>query len=228
MEKDIEEKKEKKIKDSYTNKLCDIEKGEIEKIEEINTGYRTEENGQERYIHKERKIQDKEIRRKTKQTIPFKVNRIRHSMIKYKIYKKKEEKINKKIKSVRKEAKERKWYEEKEELKKEYTKGSIKKIWDYLKRIKQKDEKRTYEHQPLEKKDNTKTVNTIENLERWREWMKENFCVDNTSPKMKTINTKTIENDNIFELLSETDYYRSEKHEREKNERMELGNAHFQ
>ena len=119
--------KKKKIKECYTNKLCDIETGEIEKIEEINTGYEIEENGRERYIHKERKIQDKDIRRKAKQTIPFKVNRIRHSMIKYRIYKKKEEKINRKIKSVRKEAKERKWYEEKEELKKEYTKGNIKK-----------------------------------------------------------------------------------------------------
>merc|ERR1711915_251510 len=166
---------------------------------------------------------DKDIRRKTKQTIPFKVNRIRQSMIKYRIYKKKEEKINRKIESVRKEAKERKWYEEKEELKKEYTKGNIKKIWDDLKRIKQKDEKRTYEHQPVEKKDNTKTVNTIENLERWREWMKENFCVDNTRPKNKTISTKTIENDNIFELLNETDYYQNEKHEREKMKEWNLG-----
>merc|ERR1711915_707256 len=91
-----------KIKEYYTNKLCDIETGEIEKIEEINTGYKTEENGQERYIHKERKIQDKDIRRKAKQAIPFKVNRIRHSMIKYRIYKKKErEKRSKRKKMVR-------------------------------------------------------------------------------------------------------------------------------
>merc|ERR1711915_635180 len=158
-----------------------------------------------------------------KQTIPFKVNRIRQSMIKYRIYKKKEEKINRKIKSVRKEAKERKWYEENDELEKEYTKGNIQKIWDYLKRIRQKDEKRTYEHQPLEKKDNTKKVNTIENLERWREWMKENFCVDNTSPKIKTIDTKAIENDNIFDLLNETDYYQNEKHEREKMKEWNMG-----
>merc|ERR1719493_586709 len=143
-------------------------------------------------------------------------------MIKYRIYKKKEGKINNKIKSVRK-AKERKWYEEKEELKKEYTKGNIKKIWDYLKRIRQKDEKRTYEHQPLEEKDNTKTVNTIENLERWREWMKENFCVENRNPKIETIGTKTIENDNILELLNETDYYQNEKHEREKRKEWNLG-----
>merc|ERR1711915_333243 len=69
----------------------------------------------------------------------------------------------------------------------------------------------------------TKTVNTIENLERWREWMKENFCVDNTNPKIKTISTKTIENDNIFELLNETDYYQNGKHEREKMKEWNLG-----
>ena len=59
-----------------------------------------------------------------------------------------------------------------------------------LKRIKQKDEKKTFEHQPLEKKNGELTKNIIENLERWREWMKENFWIKNTEPKIKTIRTK--------------------------------------
>merc|ERR1711860_401338 len=102
-------------------------------------------------------------------------NRRKISILKYKIYKKKENVLNKKIKKIRKDAIERKWYEEKEELKKHYVKGNIKKIWDFLKRIKNKENKKSFEHQPLQNKDGTKTKGTMENLDRWREWMKDNF-----------------------------------------------------
>ena len=86
----IEEKKEKNIvKDLYTDRLCDIETAEITKIEELNTGYIIEDQEGCKYIHGARKIEDQDIKREMKQTIPNRVRAIRKNMLKYKLHTKK-------------------------------------------------------------------------------------------------------------------------------------------
>ena len=83
-------KKGKKIeKDLYTDRLCDIETAEITKIEEINTGYIIREEEGRKYIHGARKIEDQDIRKEMKQTIPNRVRAIKKNMLKYKLHKKK-------------------------------------------------------------------------------------------------------------------------------------------
>ena len=41
--------------------------------------------------------------------------------------------------------------------------------------------------------------------------MKDNFWVENTEPKIETIKTQIIENDQIYQMLDEKDIYINEK-----------------
>ena len=115
----IEEKKEKNIvKDLYTDRLCDKETAEITKIEEINTGYIIENQEGRKYIHGARKIEDQDIKREMKQTIPNRIRAIKKNMLKYKLHKKKRRINKQKNKESKERSKRKKMVRRKRRIKK--------------------------------------------------------------------------------------------------------------
>ena len=82
----------------------------------------------------------------------------------------------------------------------------MKKAW------RKKKEKQQY--QTLKKKDGTLTKSSTENLEIWKEWVKENFYKENTEPKIEYVTENEINNNGIFSLLNEEDKYKEYREEK--------------
>merc|ERR1711915_465715 len=119
-------------------------------------------------------------------------------------------KITNEIEDIRAKAKKREYENEIKQIEYAANRGEMKKIWDFLKKMKMSIEKRTEKkcHQTLQKKDGTLTKTSAENLNVWKEWVKDNFYRDNTTPKIEYTTEEEINNDGIFELLNEEDKYK--------------------
>merc|ERR1711915_912250 len=180
-------------------------------IAEKNKPLREKEKiGRKRHEIEEKKIKNMGLKKLSRNTPTEKYIDIEYEKKIHIATEKEKVKITNEIEDIRAKAKKREYENEIKQIEYAANRGEMKKIWDFLKKMKMSIEKKTEKksHQTLQRKDGTLTKTSAENLNVWKEWVKDNFYRDNTTPKIEYTTEEEINNDGIFELLNEEDKYK--------------------